>query len=154
MLNALAEGETNPASVTALVDQQLRATQEQLCDALGRCTELNTVCRQLLKTALDELRLIEEQIGQLDQEMGRRLSHHRDAVRRLAEVPGLSVDSAEQIIAEAGATAATIPSAKQLFSRVGACPGEDESAGVNYSHQSRKATVTWGGFSIRLATPQ
>ena len=72
----------------------------------------------------------------------------------MAEVPGLGVDSAEQIIAEAGATAATFPSAKQLCSWVGGCPGEDESAGVNYSHQSRKATVTCGGFSIRLATPQ
>jgi len=33
-----------------------------------------------------------------------------------------------------GATAATFPSAKQLSSWVGACPGEEESAGVNYSH--------------------
>jgi len=39
-----------------------------LCDALGACTELNTVYRRLLKMALEELRLIEEQIGQLDQE--------------------------------------------------------------------------------------
>jgi len=41
----------------------LRATPEQLCDALGACTELNTVYRRLLKMALEELRLIEEQIG-------------------------------------------------------------------------------------------
>jgi transposase len=42
------------------------------------------------------------------------------------------VDSAQQIIAEVGATAATFPSEKQLSSWVGACPGDDESAGVNY----------------------
>jgi hypothetical protein len=44
----------------------LRATPEQLCDALGACTELNAFYRRLLK-ALEELRLIDEQIGQPDQ---------------------------------------------------------------------------------------
>jgi hypothetical protein len=40
MLKALADGETNPAALAALADQKLRATPEQLCDALGACTEL------------------------------------------------------------------------------------------------------------------
>ena len=64
------------------------------------------------------------------------LSQHQPAVQRLAEVPGLGVDSAQQIIAEVGATAATFPSPKHLASWVGACPGDEESAGVNYSHRS------------------
>ena len=53
-------------------------------------------------------------------------------------MPGLGVDSAQQIIAEVGPTAGTFPSEKQLSSWVGACPGDDESAGVNYSHRSPK----------------
>jgi transposase len=138
MLRALAEGETNPAMLAALADQRLRATQEQLCDALGACTELNPLYRRLLKMMLEELRLIEEQVEQLDQEMANLLSQHQDAVQRLAEVPGLGVDSAQQIIAEVGATAETFPSAKHLSSWVGACPGDEESAGVNYSHRSPK----------------
>ena len=123
MLKALADGETNPAALAALADERLRATPEQLCDALGACTELNVVYRRLLKMALEELRLIDEQIGQLDQEMASLLSQHQDAVERLAEVPGLGVDSA-QIIAEVGPTAATFPSEKCLSSWVGACPGD------------------------------
>ena len=138
MLKALAEGETIPATLAALADRKLRATQERLRDALGACVELNPVYRRLLKMALEELQLIEEQIGQLDQEMATLLSHHQDAVKRLAEVPGLGVDSAQQIIAEVGATAATFPSDKHLSSWVGACPGDEESAGVNYSHRSPK----------------
>ena len=138
MLKALAEGETIPATLAALADRKLRATQEQLRDALGACAELNPVYRRLLKMALEELQLIEEQIGQLDQEMATLLSHHQDAVKRLAEVPGLGVDSAQQIIAEVGATAATFPSEKHLSSWVGACPGDEESAGVNFSHRSPK----------------
>ena len=138
MLKALAEGETNPAALAALADERLRATPEQLCDALGACTELHDVYRRLLKMALEELRLIEEQIGQLDQEMARLLSQHQDAVERLVEVPGLGVDSAQQIVAEIGPAAATFPSEKSLSSWVGACPGDEESAGVNYSHRSPK----------------
>jgi transposase len=138
ILKALADGETNPTALAALADKKLRATSAQLCDALGACTELNPVYRQLLKMMLEELRLIDEQIGQLDREMANLLSQHQDAVARLAEVPGLGVDSAQQIIAEVGATAATFPSEKQLSSWVGACPGDNESAGVNSSHRSPK----------------
>ncbi len=138
MLKALAEGETKPTALAAMADKKLRATQAQLCDALGACTELNPVYRRLLKMTLEELQLIEQQISLLDQEMVRLLGQHQDAVKRLAEVPGLGADSAQQIIAEVGATAATFPSDKHLSSWVGACPGDDESAGVSTNHRSPK----------------
>lgn len=138
MLKALAEGETNAAALAALADKNLRATQAQLCDALGVCAELKPIYRRLLKMFLEELQLIDQQISQLDQELATLLSRHQDAVEHLAEVPGLGVDSAQQIIAEVGAKAATFPSAKQLSSWVGACPGDDESAGVSKSHRSPK----------------
>jgi len=60
MLKALADGETNPAALAALADRKLHATQEQLCDVLGACTELNPVYRRLLNMMLEELRLIDE----------------------------------------------------------------------------------------------
>jgi len=109
-------------------------------DLLGvsACTELNPVYRRLLKMALEELQFLEQQIGKLEQEMASLLSQHHEAVQRLAEVPGLGVDSAQQIIAEVGATAATFPSDKQLSSWVGACPGDEESAGVSKNHRSPK----------------
>jgi len=138
MLKALADGETNPAALAALADRKLRATPEQLCDALGACTDLKPVYRRLLKMVLEQLQSLDQQIGQLDQEMAMLLNQHQDAVTRLAEVPGLGVDSAQQIIAEVGPAAETFPSAKCLSSWVGACPGDDESAGVNYSHRSPK----------------
>ncbi|MGA8703669.1 MAG: IS110 family transposase, partial [Candidatus Sulfotelmatobacter sp.] len=45
MLKAIADGETNPTALAALADKKLRATQEQLRDALSACTELNSVYR-------------------------------------------------------------------------------------------------------------
>ena len=52
MLKAIAEGETNPATLAALADERLRDTTEQLCDALGACTELNPVYRRLVNRAI------------------------------------------------------------------------------------------------------
>jgi hypothetical protein len=110
----------------------------QLCDALDACRELHPVYRRLLKMALEELQFLEQQIVELKQEMASLLSEHQEAVQRLAEVPGLGVDSAQQIIAEVGAKAATFASQKHLSSWVGACPGDEESAGVGKSHRSPK----------------
>ncbi len=140
MLQALADGETEPARLAELADRRLRATPEQLCDALGACADLNPVYRKLVQMTLKELRLLEEQSAQLDEEMAHLLGEHQAAVQRLAEVPGLGVDSAQQIIAEVGASAETFPSAKHLASWVGVCPGEHESAGKSYSHRSPKGS--------------
>ena len=113
MLQALAEGETNPEALAGLADKRLRATPEQLRDALGACTELNSVYRRLLKMALKEVGLLEEEIQQLDQELASLLRRHEDAVKRLAQVPGLGVDSAQQILAEASRAGNFPPNAPQ-----------------------------------------
>jgi transposase len=136
MLRAVAQGETNPVAVVALGSARLHATPDQLRDALGACADLHPVYRRLLAMTLDELDVIETHIRQLDEELARLLRVHQDAVERMAAVPGLGVASAQQIIAEVGPTAATFPTAKHLASWVGACPGHDESAGVNHSHRS------------------
>jgi transposase len=136
MLKAIAEGETDPMALAALADGRLRAKPEQLRDALGVCEELHPVYRRLIQMMLEESASIDKRIYQLEQEMADLLHLHEDQVQRLAEVPGLGVDSAQQIIAEAGATAATFPSEKHLASWVGACPGEEESAEVNYNRRS------------------
>jgi transposase len=138
MLKALAEGETDPAALAALADSRLRATPEQLRDALGACTQLHGVYRRLLKMALEELKMMEEQIEQLDREALGLLQQHQDTVKRVAEVPGFGVDSAVQMIAEVGAQAARFDSEKALSSWVGVCPGDEESAGESQSTRSPK----------------
>lgn len=142
ILNAIAEGGQDPVALAALADPHLRATPEQLADALGACAQLHPLYRKLLKMALEELQLLETQSAQLDQQIAGLLTPHQDAVRRLAEVPGLGVDSAHQIIAEVGPAAAVFPSAKQLASWVGVCPGQEQSAQVTRSSRSPKGNRT------------
>jgi hypothetical protein len=47
-----------------MADKRLRATSAELRDALGACTDLNPVYRRLVRLALDDLKVIEQQIGQ------------------------------------------------------------------------------------------
>jgi transposase len=136
MFRAIASGETDAAKIAALGSTRLHATAAQLSDALGASTDLHPLYRRMLAMTLAELEVIEEHMQQLDEELAGLLRVHQEAVQRLAAVPGLGVDSAQQIIAEVGPAATTFPTAKRLASWVGACPGHDESAGINRSHRS------------------
>jgi len=138
MLQALADGETDPAALAALADRRLRATPEELRDALGASAQLNGTYRRLLKQALEELQVIERHIEQLEREAMGLMQEHQDVVRRLAEVPGFGPDSALQMMAEVGPKAAAFRTAKKLSSWVGVCPGNEESAGESHSTRSPK----------------
>jgi transposase len=136
MLLALAKGESDPKQLAQLGDERLRCTEEQLVDALtGRVQPMH---RAMLGLQLERLQLIDGQIAKLNALIAQAMKPHQEAVMRLAEVPGLGVDSAQQIIAELGAQASTFPSAAELTSWVGTCPGKDESAEENHSSRSAK----------------
>lgn len=136
MLYAIADGATDVAALAALADHRLRATPEQLRDALGACHGMHAIYRNLLKLTLAEITLLEEQIDALDRTGAELLQGQQDAVRRLSEVPGLGPSAALQLIAEIGPAAATFPSAKQLCSWAGMCPGLEESGGKSTSSKS------------------
>src|SRR5271166_1902025 len=128
--------ETDPEKLAALGDERLRCSQEQLIDALtGHPLPLH---RQLLALYLDRYQMLAEQIGKLQRMIAEAMKAHEEAVLRLAEVPGFGADSAQQVIAEVGAQASTFPSAAQLTSWVGTCPGQNESAEQNHSSRSAK----------------
>jgi transposase len=136
ILRALAQGETDPKQLAQLGDNRLQCTAEQLVDALtGRPQPMH---REMLALQLERLQLIDRQIAKLNDLIAQAMKPHQEAVIRLAEVPGLGVDSAQQIIAEVGAQASTFPSAAELTSWVGTCPGKDESAEETTAAAPRK----------------
>jgi transposase len=138
MLKALAEGETDSAQLAAMAHPSLRASRQQLQDALHAAANVSALHRQILGLFLTRLELIEQQMEILDKSIAEQLRQYHDAVSRLAQVPGYGVDSAQQVIAEVGPSAATFPSPEQLSSWVGACPGRDESAEVSKNNRSPK----------------
>jgi transposase len=136
ILHALANGETDAKSLALLGDDRLKCTEEQLVEALtGRSHPMHG---QMLALQLERLRLLDEQIAKLNSLIAQAMKPHQDAVIRLAEVPGLGIDSAQQVIAEVGVTASTFSSAAEFTSWVGTCPGKEESAEENSSSRSAK----------------
>jgi len=136
ILHALAQGETDPKRLAELGDERLHCTEEQLVDALtGRVQPMH---RGMLALQLQRLQLIDQQMAQLNSMIAQAMKSHQDAVIRLAEVPGLGVDSAQQIISEVGAQASSFSSAAELTAWVGTCPGKEESAEQNHSSRSAK----------------
>lgn len=136
ILRAIADGETDPARLRKLGDRRLHATEAELTDALsGQPQPLH---RKLLLLYLQRLDLIEAQIAETEGMIAEAMKAHEDAIVRLAELPGLGVDSAQQIVAEIGPCAEAFPSAPQLASWVGVCPGRQESAGESTSNRSAK----------------
>jgi len=136
ILRALAAGETEAKRLAALGDNRLKCTEEQLLDALRGSSQ--PMHREMLALQLERLQLIDTQIAKLNNLIAQGMKPHQEAVIRLAEVPGLGVDSAQQIIAEVGVQAGTFSSAAELTSWVGTCPGKDESAEQNHSSRSAK----------------
>ena len=136
MLAALAQGETDPAKLAALGDERLRVTAKDLQEALGG--QLHPTHQRLLQLALDRLDLMEQHLAKVDAEIAQALAAHQAVLERLCQVPGISVQSAQQILAEVGPQAAAFASAPQLASWVGVCPGRQESAGESTSNRSAK----------------
>lgn len=136
ILEALAEGETDPEKLADLGDGRLQCGREALMDALmGRAEPVHL---QILKLSMERLKLLDRQIEALDRMAAGALKKHSGAVTRLAEVPGFGVDSAQQVIAEVGFDARSFPGPGELASWVGTIPGSDVSAEQNHSSRSPK----------------
>jgi transposase len=136
ILTEIAHGESHPGTLAGLGDQRLKCTPEQLRDAVTG--SVGPVHRQLLEMYLDQVAFLDGQIEKVSLLAAETMRLYQDAVTRLSAVPGIRVIAAQQIIAEAGPTAASFPSARQFSSWVGASPGQQESAGKNESGRCPK----------------
>lgn len=136
ILAAIAKGEDDPEKLAALGDARLKCTTQQLQEALA--SPAPAPMRELLRMLLDQVELIDRHMEKLSQLTAETMRGWQDAVARLVEIPGIRILAAQQILAETGPQAAAFPSAAHFASWMGACPGRDESAGVNHSGRCPK----------------
>jgi transposase len=136
MIEALIAGETDPEALAALAHRRIKATSDQLEAALrGRVTRHH---RFLLRLHLQQIDAIDAAIAQIDQEVDADVEPFREAIALLITIPGVSVLSAEIILAEIGLDMSRFPTAGHLISWAGLCPKNDESAGKRRSTRMRK----------------
>lgn len=135
MLRALAAGETNPQRMADLAKRQLRKKIPALQLALEGC--LLPHHRFLLSDMLEELDHIGSKIARVEQAIEEQMRPYQKAVDAWMTVPGIKQRLAWNLVAEVGPTVDAFPSAANLVSWAGICPGNNETAGKRKSGTTR-----------------
>jgi transposase len=137
ILDALAEGGLSPGQMAELVHRRMEAKKPLLREALeGKVTGHH---RFMLRSLLDQVDHLDRAVGSFDARIEEVMGPSgREAVKRLDDVPGFDVRTAQNVIAEVGTDMSRFPSPHHLASWAGLCPGNDESAGKRRGGRTRK----------------
>ena len=140
ILQALADGETDPERLVALVDHRVRADRADLRRALRGLVGAHQ--QFLLGWQLQHLTFLETEVAALSRAIAQRLANFEDALTRLATIPGVGRRVAETIVAECGTDMQRFPSAAQFVSWAGFSPGQRQSGGHAHAAPVRKGSKT------------
>lgn len=139
ILAALAKGESDPVQLASLADARVQCSPQELAETLTGA--VNSIHRRLLQQHLNHLELVDKQLAELDALTAELMHEHAASAARLADVPGIRLLAAQQIIAEAGPTASAFDSAAQFSAWIGVSPGREQSAEYNYSSRTTKGNI-------------
>jgi transposase len=149
IIQALIDGETDPAKLAALAHWKVRAPAATLREALrGRIKRHH---RFLLQLHMQQINALEAGIAELDREVDAGLACFRDAVERLSTIPGISQLSAQVIVSEIGTDMSRFATDAHLRSWAGLCPRNDESAGKRRSTRLRKGAPWLKAMLVQCA---
>lgn len=127
MLAALIAGERNPKALAQLARRSLRKKITLLEEAFtGYFTDHHSF---LLRQMLARVDAITGDIAALDARIEEQIAPFAAGVRKLDEVPGISLVAAHAILAETGLDMTRFPTAGHLVSWAKYAPGVKESAG-------------------------
>lgn len=137
MVEALIDGERRPTVLADLARGSMRAKIPDLARALeGRFDDHHALMCRLHLTHLDQL---DEMIAALDEQIEAMMAPFCARRELIASIPGIGAHASATIISEIGADPATwFPTAEDLASWVGLCPGNHESAGKRLHGGRRK----------------
>jgi transposase len=149
IIQALIDGETDPAKLATLAHWKVRASAAALREALrGRIKRHH---RFLLQLHMQQITALEAGIAELDREVDAGLAGFRDAVERLSTIPGISQLSAQVIVSEIGTDMSRFATDAHLRSWAGLCPRNDESASKRRSTRLRKGAPWLKAMLVQCA---
>ena len=148
MLEALIQGTTDPEVLADLAKGRLRAKIPALREALdGRFDHLHAVWIGAILAHVD---FLDEQIASLTETIAEQIAPFEKAVELLCTITGVQRRTAETIIAEIGVDMSIFPTAKELASWAGQCPGNHQSAGKRRSGRTRNGSK-WLDWALEEA---
>ena len=147
MIEAMIAGMRDPQALAALAHRSLKASPQQLSEALrGRLRDHHCFLLKLHLGQWDTLdaairaidREVDGHIEQIDHKLKQGEAPLRALIVRLSAIPGVSTLSAITILSEIGRDMSRFPTAGHLIAWAGLCPGQNESAGKRKSAGLRK----------------
>ena len=127
MLEALIEGQRDPAVLADLAKRRLRVKIPELTEALtGRFSDHHAFLARMYLDAIDQRT---KAIADLTARIEVVIEPFQSFCDLIGTIPGIGVRTAEVIVAETGADMDIFPTAAHLASWAGTCPGSHESAG-------------------------
>jgi transposase len=136
MMEAMIGGETNPVKLASLADPRVKASPQELREALrGRVT---THHRFLMRLHLNQIDALAAAVAAIDVQVEANLGPFRIAVGLIKSAPGFDNRGAHVVVSEIGVDMSRFPSDAHLISWAGICPRNDESAGKRRSNRLRK----------------
>lgn len=136
MISAMSRGESDPAKLAALARGRLKASYEQLVEALDG--QLNDNQRWMLARLLAQVGTLEEEIAAYSNRIKDQMSAYQKQLERLETIGGVGLRSAENLLAEIGPDMDQFPTDDQLISWGALCPGKDKSGGKQRSSKTPK----------------
>jgi transposase len=135
MLEALIDGQRDPAVLADLAKRRLRAKIPALTEALtGLFSDHHGF---LARVHLDLIDGHTQAIGEVTDRIEEVIGPFRAFRELIVTIPGISSGVADVICAETGADMSRFPTAGHLASWAGTCPGSNESAGRIKSTKTR-----------------
>jgi len=124
IIGALAAGEADPA---ASAGPRMKKKLPAIREALESPVDDNH--RFLLRMLLDEFAMLESFVERLDKRVEEVSAPFAQEIELLETIPGIAKTAAQNIVAETGGDMKVFPTAGNLCSWVGMCPGSNRSAG-------------------------
>lgn len=147
MLEAIIRGQQDPKVLADLALRRLKSKHQALVSSLlGRVTDHH---RFMLKLLMDHLQSLEQLIQRLEQQIDQVMAPLDQQIKRLDEVPGIDLRSAQSILAEIGSDMSRFGDARHLCSWAGMCCGNHRSAG-----KRKKGTTRPGDRWLRATLVQ
>jgi transposase len=135
MLQALVDGQRDPAALADLAQRRMRAKIPALVEALtGRLSEHHAF---LTRMHLDLIDRHTAAVAELTARIEVVIEPFRGFRELICSIPGISTTVADIVTAETGADMSRFPTAAHLASWAGVSPGSHESAGVVKSTRTR-----------------
>lgn len=149
ILEALAQGETDPEKLADLACGRLKNKHHQLVEAPRGI--MGPHQRLMLSSLIRHIDFLAQEIARLDQEIEDRMRPFSEALERIDQIPGIGRRAAEEILGEIGVDMSRFPTEAHLASWAGVCPGNNESAGKRLSGKTTRGNTHLRAALVRAA---